>query len=117
MNYAETFQDFSSKLSSTDLLLYAGAGLIIYVLFKNKLDPIKNSIIKLFNNVTDKTSQVLPLSVTPKSNDDVFFELITSWKKTRDLAIKSGCDDAIKVADQMFPFLSPSGCAKNEVTS
>ena len=57
--------------------------------------------------------------VIPSSNsnkDDVFFKLVVSWKQTRDLAEQSGCTEAIKVADQMFPFLSPNVCAKKEVT-
>jgi hypothetical protein len=55
---------------------------------------------------------VLPKAVGDK--DDIFFKLVVSWKQTRDLAEKSGCAEAIKVADQMFPFLSPNVCAKKE---
>lgn len=116
MNYAESFEQFSSRLSTMDLLLYAGAGLIIYVLFKSKLDPIKDSVIKLFNGLTNKTSNILPAvtsTVVSKPNDDLFFELVSSWKKTRDLAARNNCPEAVKVADQMFPYLSPSGCGKN----
>jgi LytS/YehU family sensor histidine kinase len=121
MNYAESFEQFSTRLGPTDLLLYAGAGIIVYVLFKEKLDPLKSAVLKLFNNVTNKTSSVVstvvPSIVTaePVVGDDLFFELVTSWKKTRDLAVQNQCSEAVKVADQMFPYLSPSGCGKDGV--
>jgi hypothetical protein len=54
--------------------------------------------------------------VTPKvSEQDTFFKLVVSWKQTRDLAVESGCSEAVKVADQMFPFLSPNVCGKKDV--
>jgi hypothetical protein len=56
------------------------------------------------------------VSVETKNNEDVFFKLIVSWKQTRDLAVQSGCVEAVKVADQMFPFLSPNVCAKKQDT-
>jgi hypothetical protein len=42
----------------------------------------------------------------------MFFKLVVSWKQTRDLAVECGCGEAIKVADQMFPYLSPVVCSK-----
>ena len=42
------------------------------------------------------------------------YRLKSEKKQTRDLAEKSGCSEAVKVADQMFPFLSPNVCAKKE---
>jgi hypothetical protein len=54
--------------------------------------------------------------VVGENKDDVFFKLVVSWKQTRDLAEKSGCSEAVKVADQMFPFLSPNVCAQKEGT-
>ena len=119
MNYAESFEQFSSRLNTMDLVLYAGAGIIVYVLFKDKLDPVKSSLIKLFSNVVNKTSvtasSILPSvpTMVSKPNDDLFFELVSSWKKTRDLAAQNKCVEAVKVADQMFPYLSPSGCVKD----
>lgn len=115
MNYAETFEEFSSRLGPMDLLLYAGLGLIIYVLCKDKLDPIKDSLLKLFNKTSSVASNILPVQSQPiviNNNDDLFFELVTSWKKTRDLAVQNKCSEAVKVADQMFPYLSPNGCSK-----
>ena len=68
--------------------------------------------------------QVVPLSSVVVENvstetvkqGDLFFQLVASWKQTRDLAVLSKCEEAIKVADQMFPYLSPNGCAKDKVT-
>ena len=41
MNYTESFDEFASRLGPTDLALYAGAGLIISILFKDKLSPVQ----------------------------------------------------------------------------
>lgn len=125
MNYTESFQEFASKVGPTDLALYAGAGLILWVLFKEKLSPVQ----KILGNFLDKakaylapnrtpTAPVLPSiePVTkPANKEDIFFKLVVSWKQTRDLAVASGCDEAVKVADQMFPYLSPVVCGKEKV--
>jgi hypothetical protein len=50
-------------------------------------------------------------STTTQDTEDLFFRLVVSWKQTRDLAVQSGCAEAVKVADQMFPYLSPTVCA------
>jgi hypothetical protein len=125
MNFTESFQEFSSRLSTTDLALYAGVGIILWVLFKDKLSPVQ----KLLMGFVDKIKNVngnssLPVVnvpsvspvVVPKRTDaeDTFFKLVVSWKQTRDLAVQSGCSEAVKVADQMFPFLSPNVCKQNE---
>jgi len=125
MNFTESFQEFSSKLSTTDLALYAGAGLILWVLFKDRLSPVQKFILSLsdkvkgmLGNTTSSPVSVGEVLVTPvvktENVEDVFFKLVVSWKQTRDLAVKSGCVEAVKVADQMFPFLSPNVCAKKE---
>jgi hypothetical protein len=128
MNFTESFQEFSSKLSTTDLALYAGVGLVLWVLFKDKLSPVQKLLVSLGEKVkgflsgggmkmpTVDVPKVDPV-VLPKATgdkDDVFFKLVVSWKQTRDLAEKSGCSEAVKVADQMFPFLSPNVCANKE---
>jgi hypothetical protein len=126
MNFTESFQEFSSRLSTTDLALYAGAGLVLWVLFKDKLSPVQKMVMvivdkvkSLLGNKTDN-SIVLPVVNKPvvvsdnSTEEDVFFKLVVSWKQTRDLAVQSGCVEAVKVADQMFPFLSPNVCAKKE---
>lgn len=131
MNFTESFQDFSSKLSTTDLALYAGVGLVLWVMFKDKLSPVQQLLTAVIDRVKSLTSgggMKLPVVDVPKvdpvvlpkvtgdAKDDVFFKLVVSWKQTRDLAEKSGCSEAVKVADQMFPFLSPNVCAQKEGT-
>jgi hypothetical protein len=129
MNFTESFQEFSSKLSTTDLALYAGVGLVLWVLFKDKLSPVQQLLTVVIDRIKGLTSgdgMKLPVVDVPKfdpvvlpkvtgdAKDDVFFKLVVSWKQTRDLAEKSGCAEAVKVADQMFPFLSPNVCTKKE---
>jgi hypothetical protein len=125
MNFTESFQEFSSRLSTTDLALYAGAGIILWVLFKDKLSPVQKfltGLVDKFKGATDSSTlpvvtipSVSPVIVPKRTDDeDTFFKLVVSWKQTRDLAVQSGCSEAVKVADQMFPFLSPNVCAKKE---
>jgi hypothetical protein len=124
MNYAtESFNDFASKLGPTDLALYAGAALIIFILFKDRVGPVQ----KVLNDVLLKVKSIMPATsivsvptptqpstvVTATNKEDTFFKLVVSWKQTRDLAAQLGCDEAIKVADQMFPYLSPNSCKEN----
>jgi hypothetical protein len=125
MSYTETFEQFSSRLSNMDIALYAGIGLILWVLFKDKMSPIQKMVMSLIEKIQNKNTSVVPINVpqvepvtVPKtsannSSDDIFFKLVVSWKQTRDLAEKSGCSEAVKVADQMFPFLSPNVCGKD----
>jgi hypothetical protein len=125
MNFTESFSEFSSKLTTMDLALYAGVGIVLWVLFKDKLSPVQklvSGLIDQIKSVTTNTKNTLPVVEVPKvqpgtvNNDDTFFKLVVSWKQTRDLAEKSGCGEAVKVADQMFPYLSPNVCAKKELT-
>ena len=119
INYTESFDQFASKLGPTDLALYAGAGLVLWVLFKDKLSPVQ----QVLGNIVNKFKNVSPLKpVTPvavvvpavkpvvTTKEDIFFKLVVSWKQTRDLAADCGCIEAVKVADQMFPYLSPVVC-------
>lgn len=118
MNYTETFNDFAAKVTPTDLALYAGAAIVLWVLFKERLSPVQSLVLAVVNKVkellgsSDKKSSVV--AVVSKNKDDVFFSLVSSWKQTRDLAVQSGCEEAVKVADQMFPYLSPSVCKKQD---
>ena len=125
MNYTESFDQFASRVGVMDLALYAGIGVIVWVLFREQLNPVKDYVTKLLSMVTAKAkNQVVPLSSVVVENvsaetvqqGDLFFQLVASWKQTRDLAVLSKCEEAIKVADQMFPYLSPNGCAKDKVT-
>lgn len=118
MNPVETFGEFSQKITNTDLMLYAGIGIVLWVLFKDKLSPAQKMITDLLGklngknktNITEPTIVSKPNDVISKTNPDVFFDLVVSWKHTRDLAVLSGCTKAVEVADQMFPYLSPTVC-------
>lgn len=121
--FTESFDQFANKLGPTDIALYAGAGLVLWILFKDKMSPVQTAVSNLLNKVK-KPAEIIsvPSAVVPKftnsdrsNKEDVFFKLVNSWKQTRDLAVLSGCDKAVEVADQMFPFLSPSVCEKKEV--
>jgi hypothetical protein len=120
MNFTESFQEFSSRVSGTDLALYAGVGLVLWVLFKDKLSPVQKLVMDLvdkFKGVKSVTPTIPPVAfdnVASKINEDTFFKLVVSWKQTRDLAVQNGCAEAVKVADQMFPYLSPTICANKE---
>ena len=127
MNFTESFEQFSSKLTTMDLALYAGVGMVLWVLFKDKLSPVQELVLSLFKNVkgsleTKPSGSLVPVTVpvvteikTIDGQKDIFFKLVVSWKQTRDLAVQSGCPEAVKVADEMFPFLSPSVCEKKDV--
>lgn len=124
MNYAESFEQFASRVTTMDLALYAGVGLVLYVLFKDKLSPVQAIIKNLLDSLKGFTSQKndspivvvkpSPNTTTKNIKEDLFFQLVQSWKQTRDLAVSSGCSEAVKVADQMFPYLSPQVCNQEE---
>jgi hypothetical protein len=128
MNFTETFEQFSSKVSTMDLALYAGIGLALWIIFKDRLSPVQKIVLDLAakakdflatkaikSKPVDSISVLVPASpLTLKENkldsEDIFFKLVVSWKQTRDLAVKSNCVEAVRVADEMFPFLSPTVC-------
>jgi len=125
MNYTETFEEFATKVGPMDLALYAGVGLVLWVLFKDKLSPVQTFL----GGLVEKLKGANPLKpVTPvavvvpnvkpvvTTKEDIFFKLVVSWKQTRDLASECGCSEAVKVADQMFPYLSPVACSKEGLT-
>jgi hypothetical protein len=122
MNYTETFGEFANRVTPTDLALYAGAGLVVWVLFKERLSPVQKFLMDLVNKakttIPSKAVDIKPVVVpqvsTPTNKEDIFFKLVVSWKQTRDLAVESGCVEAVKVADQMFPYLSPNVCGKEQ---
>lgn len=113
MNFTETFNDFASRMTATDLALYAGVAMVLWVLFGEKLGGVK----ELLGSLMGKLGKVNLKGVVPiasASNNDKFFQLLTSWKKTRDLAVENGCMEAVKVVDQMFPYLSPVVCKEEK---
>lgn len=123
MNYTESFEEFASKVTTMDLALYAGIGIVLWILFKDKLSPIQTTILDLMNKIKNKNTKIedtvsiatpAVIKTTTKENEDTFFKLVVSWKQTRDLAVKSGCSEAVKVVDQMFPYLSPNVCNKEK---
>ena len=124
MNFTQSFDEFSSSLGVMDVALYAGVGLVLWVLFKDKLSPVQALLVSLFDTVKSVVpkptgspvvvSPVVSDVVSAERGDDVFFRLVVSWKQTRDLAEASGCSEAVKVADQMFPFLSPTVCKEGK---
>lgn len=117
MNYTESFDQFASRLSTTDVALYAGVGLVLWVLFKDKLSPVQKLLTPLIDSVKNLVTKkkVSDPVVVQKEVDDIFFQLVVSWKQTRDLAEKSGCSEAVKVADEMFPYLSPTVCKEGQL--
>ena len=120
MNVTESFDQFAQRVSVVDLALYAGVGLIIWILFKDKVPPLQKLVGFLSDKVKSVTPSVPVLSVSPQpvelkqSKEDLFFALVSSWKQTRDLAVSSGCEDAVKAADEMFPYLSPQACQEKK---
>lgn len=137
MNFTESFDQFSSRLTPTDLALYAGVGLAIWVMFREKLSPVQKLVLSVVQKAKDlltvkKTtpadSSMPNISVVPttvpklvdsntENKEDVFFRLIVSWKQTRDLAVQSECVEAVRVADEMFPYLSPNVCQEKKEKS
>ena len=111
--------------------MYAGIGLFLWVLFKDRLSPVQNILGSVLARVKDLTTKAQPVtaagvkvsesvatpvlveSLQQQSNEDKFFKLIVSWKQTRDLAEQCGCSNAVEVADSMFPYLSPNVCVKD----
>jgi hypothetical protein len=117
MNYSQSFEEFSKGLTNTDLMVYGGAALILFVLFKDQLTPLKTWIVNTYNNLISKvkndTTIVTPTTPTPiKTNDNDFLKLIASWKNTRNLAEVMGCVEAVKILDTAFPHLGPHDCEK-----
>lgn len=119
MNPLETFGEFSNRLTTTDLMLYAGVAVVLWVLFKDQLGGVTDFVKNLLNKSNNNPSIVTDNNTKKSNDEELFFELIASWKKTRDLAEQSGCSKAVESVDQMFPHLSPVVCKekKDEATT
>lgn len=117
MNYSQSFEEFSKGLSNTDLMVYGGAALVLFVLFQNQLTPVKDYLVSLYTNLVNrvKTSTENVGSVVVKNTDSNFLKLISSWKNTRNLAEGMGCVEAVKILDSAFPHLGPHECVKEGV--
>ena len=58
MNLTQSFEEFSSGLAPMDLALYAGIGIILWVLFKDKLSPVQKIVQDLIDRVKKNTPSV-----------------------------------------------------------
>ena len=122
MNFTQSFEEFSGSLGPTDLALYAGVGVVLWILFKDQMSPVQKMVLDFVNkfkgknsnnsdsNLADKIKDIVDSSKEQVEDRNLFLDLVVSWKQTRDLAEKSGCKKAVEVADQMFPYLSPMVC-------
>jgi hypothetical protein len=117
MNYSQSFEEFSRGLTNTDLMVYGGAALILFVLFKDQLTPLKTWVIDTYNNILNKVktdSSVLTPVATVTTNDSDFLKLVSSWKNTRNLADSMGCKEAVRILDSAFPHLGPHECGEGD---
>lgn len=119
MNFTDSFQDFSTNIGIKDIFLYAGIGLVVWYMFKDNLPALPASITDVWSNFNKRNNSnnvdvvdklLKGVKIPKKSDQQLFLDLVVSWKQTRDLAEQSGCRKAVEVADQMFPYLSPQIC-------
>jgi hypothetical protein len=134
MNYSQSFEEFSSSVGPTDLALYAGIGVVLFVLFKDRLSPVQKMLLdfvettkKWFQDTAKPKPPVVgplpdfPVPPTiplvrpqPETKDAGFLDLVASWKQTRDLSKEYGCEQATEMLDQVFQYLSPVVCVDEE---
>ena len=105
----EALNNFGAGLSTTDVMLYVGVAVVVYVLFQEKINAVVKTVLEKVKKVK---TPALPIDTglfenEPETQDDIFFDLIKSWKQTRDLAEAYGADKAVEIADEMFPHLVP----------
>lgn len=105
----EALDNFGAGLSTTDVMLYVGVAVVVYVLFQEKINAVVKTVLEKVKKVK---TPALPIDTglfenEPETQDDIFFDLIKSWKQTRDLAEAYGADKAVEIADEMFPHLVP----------
>ena len=110
-------QNFGASLKTMDLVLYAGVAIVVYVLFKEQINSALSTVVEKVKKVKAPDLPIdtgLFTDVEPVTQDDIFFDLIKSWKQTRDLAEAYGADQAVQIADEMFPYLVPQEEKNNE---
>jgi len=115
MNYTQSFEEFSTSLGPTDLALYAGVGVVLYVLFKDRLSPVQEMLLELVEQVKEffksrPAPVVVPKTPVVVKNNETFNQMVASWKQTRDLAVKYKCDRAVDALDDAFQYLAPTTC-------
>jgi hypothetical protein len=47
--YTESFDQFASRLGPTDIALYAGAGIVLWILFKDRMSPVQTVLSNILN--------------------------------------------------------------------
>jgi hypothetical protein len=115
MNYSQSFEEFSKGLTNTDLMVYGGAALVLFVLFQNQLMPVKEYLVSMYNNLMSKVKTSPENVVVVRKNTDAnFLKLISSWKNTRNLADSMGCKEAVRILDSAFPHLGPHECEQGD---
>ena len=124
MNYTQNFEEFSASVGPTDLALYAGIGIVLFILFKDRISPVQKMLLDLMSSAKEsvsdftkpKDSEEVIVKVTvpeiPTDRNDIFFQLVAAWKKTRDLSQKNKCNEATEKLDEVFQYLSPNICNK-----
>ncbi len=105
--------NFGAMPSTLDVCLYLGVLIVVYVLFQDKLGPVKEFISNFLRKAKPtRNTEVVTIDENVvadeiHSESELFFKLIRSWKLTKDLAEQYGANKAVEIADQMFPHLIP----------
>jgi hypothetical protein len=105
--------NFGAMPSTLDVCLYLGVLIVVYVLFQDKLGPVKEFITNFLRKAKPtRNTEVVTIDENVvadeiHSESELFFKLIRSWKLTKDLAEQYGANKAVEIADQMFPHLIP----------
>ena len=105
--------NFGAMPSTLDVCLYLGVLIVVYVLFQDKLGPVKEFISNFLRKAKPtRNTEVVAIDENVvadeiHSESELFFQLIRSWKLTKDLAEQYGANKAVEIADQMFPHLIP----------
>tara|TARA_B100002019_G_C21200064_1_gene563530 strand:+ start:646 stop:1020 length:375 start_codon:yes stop_codon:yes gene_type:complete len=106
-------ENFGAMPSTLDVCLYVGVLIVVYVLFQDKLGPVKEFITNFLRKARPtRSTEVVTIDENVvadeiHSESELFFKLIRSWKLTKDLAEQYGANKAVEIADQMFPHLIP----------
>ncbi len=106
-------ENFGDMPSTLDVCLYLGVLIVVYVLFQDKLGPVKEFITNFLRKAKPtRNTEVVTIDENVvadeiHSESELFFKLIRSWKLTKDLAEQYGANKAVEIADQMFPHLIP----------
>ena len=104
-------ETFGAGIKTVDVLLYTGVAIVVYVLFKEQVHSLFNKVKDSLNKTKTPNLPSVDMgdynNLEPDTQDDIFFQLIMSWKQTRDLAESYGANKAVEIADQMFPHLVP----------